>query len=139
LLGIGLLDRPINFFGKQTALVSLVLINTWKFIPFGTLLILAALQTIPSELYEASRVDGANIWQAFYYMIFPLIVPMISFVGFLAFVWNFNVFETIWLITKGGPGNTTMTLPVLIYRKAFGEFRMDEASAVATLVGIILI
>lgn len=136
----GIVSGWINFLGSpRYALPTLVGINTWQFIPFGTLLILAALQTIPRELYEAARVDGAGARQLFQHVLFPLLGPVIGFVGFLAFVWNFNTFALIWLTTQGGPLNTTLTLPVLIYRKAFRGFAMGEAAAIATLVGLVLI
>jgi multiple sugar transport system permease protein len=100
--------------------------------------ILAALQTIPAELYEAARVDGANPWQCFTRITFPLVGRMVWFIGFLAFVWNYNIFDLIWLTTKGGPGNTTQTLPVLIYRRAFKTFRPGEASSIAVIIVIFL-
>jgi len=113
--------------------------QTWQFIPFGTLLILAALQTIPRDLYDAMKVDGATAFQLFRYLIFPRLGPMIGFVVFLAFVWNFNVFDKIWLTTQGGPVNATMTLPVMVYKRAFRTFRMGQSSAVGTITVISLI
>ena len=140
LLQIGLIKQPINFLGSPTfALPSLLIISSWRFIPFGTLLLLAALQTIPPSTYDAMKVDGANSWQTFRFLIFPMIGSMIGFVFFLAFAWNFNTFGLIWITTKGGPVNSTNTLPVLIYRRAFRIFNMGESAAVATLIGIFLI
>jgi multiple sugar transport system permease protein len=140
LLRIGIINDPINFLGSPTAaLPTLILAQTWQFIPFGTLLILAALQTIPRDLYDAMKVDGAAAVQIFRYLIFPRIGPMIGFVVFLAFVWNFNVFDKIWLTTQGGPVNATMTLPVMVYKRAFKTFRMGQSSAVGTITVISLI
>lgn len=140
LLQIGLIKQPINFLGSPTfALPSLLIISSWRFIPFGTLLLLAALQTIPRPTYDAMKVDGANSWQTFRFLIFPMIGSMIGFVFFLAFAWNFNTFGLIWITTKGGPVNSTNTLPVLIYRRAFRMFNMGESAAIATLIGIFLI
>jgi len=139
LIKAGIITRRLNFLGSlQLALPTLISLNSWKFFPFGTLLILAALQTIPAELYEAARVDGANPWQCFTSITFPLVGRMVWFIGFLAFVWNYNIFDLIWLTTKGGPGNTTQTLPVLIYRRAFKTFRPGEASSIAVIVMIFL-
>lgn len=135
-LGLG----TVNFLGsKSAALPTLIVLQSWQFIPFGTLLILAALQTIPRSLYEAMRVDGASPLQLFRYLIFPRLGPMIGFVFFLAFVWNFNVLDKIWLTTQGGPVNATMTLPVLAYRRAFKTFRLGEAMAIATITVVALI
>lgn len=135
LQAIGIFDSSVNFLGSaDLALPTLIGMQTWQFIPFGTLLILAALQTISKDLYDAMKVDGAGPWQLFRYLIFPRIGPMIGFVVFLAFVWNFNVFGKIWLTTQGGPVNATMTLPLLVYKRAFRSFNMGHASAVASLI-----
>lgn len=142
LVKIGIINDSINFLGSpNAALPTLILAQTWQFIPFGTLLILAALQTIPRGLYDAMKVDGAAPIQIFRYLIFPRIGPMIGFVVFLAFVWNFNVFDKIWLTTQGGPVNATMTLPVLVYKRAFKTFRMGQSSAVGTItiLGLIIL
>ncbi len=137
---IGLMSKQIHFLGNSsTAMPVLILLNSWKFLPFGTLLILAALQAIPTSVFEAAEVDGATGFQKFQYVTFPLLGSMIWFVGFLAFAWNFNTFDFIWLTTQGGPGNTTQTLPVLIYRTAFKTFRLGEASAISVFIAIFLI
>ncbi|MBA7670885.1 Lactose transport system permease protein LacF [subsurface metagenome] len=139
LIKAGIITRRLNFLGSlELAMPTLIALNSWKFFPFGTLLILAALQTIPVELYEAARVDGANPWQCFTRITFPLVGKMVWFIGFLVFVWNYNIFDLIWLTTKGGPGNTTQTLPVLIYRRAFKTFRPGEASSIAVIIVIFL-
>lgn len=120
------------------AMPTLILLNSWKFLPFGTLMILAALQTIPKEIYEAAMADGASAWRRFWHITFPLLGAMIWFVGFLAFSWNFNTFDLIWLTTQGGPGDATQTLPVLIYRTAFKTMRLGEASAISVIVAVVL-
>jgi multiple sugar transport system permease protein len=140
LLFLGILRKQIHFLGKTTtAMPVLILLNSWKFLPFGTLMILAALQTIPDSTYEAAEVDGATGFQKFRYITLPLVGSMIWFVGFLAFSWNFNTFDLIWLTTQGGPGVATQTLPVLIYRTAFKTFRLGEASAISVSIAIMLI
>ncbi len=139
LSSIGIADR-IHLLGNSgTALPTLIFLNSWKFLPFGTLMILASLQTIPDSIYEAARVDGAGGFQRFTYITFPYIGSMIWFVGFLAFSWNFNTFDLIWLTTQGGPGSSTQTLPVLIYRTAFKTFRLGEASAISIIIAINLV
>lgn len=136
----GLTRLGIDFLGsKQYALLTLVMANAWQFLPFGTLLILAGLQTIPKEVVEAAWVDGAGGWKRFRHITFPLLSPVIGFVFFLAFVWNFNTLGIIWLTTQGGPLNTTLTLPVLIYRRAFRGFAMGEAAAMGALASVALI
>lgn len=140
LASIGLMGKEIHFLGNSTtAMPTLIVLNSWKFLPFGTLMILAALQAIPVSVFEAAEVDGATGIQKFRFITLPLLTSMIWFVGFLAFAWNFNTFDLIWLTTQGGPGTATETLPVLIYRTAFKTFRLGEASAMAVFVTIFLI
>jgi multiple sugar transport system permease protein len=139
LLALGIIREPIDFLGRtQSAFLTLVCANSWQFLPFGTLLVLAGLQTIPRDVLEAAWVDGAGVWQRFRYIIFPLLGPVIGFVFFLAFVWNFNTLGLIWLTTQGGPLNTTLTLPVLIYRRAFRGFAMGEAAVMGSLASVAL-
>lgn len=128
------IGAQINFLGsKSAAMPTLIILNTWKWLPFGTLLILTALQTIPREVYEAARVDGANFWKQFIYITFPLLGKVIWFMGYLILVWNFNTFDTIWLTTEGGPGHIMQTLTILVYRRAFKVFRLGEGAAIATM------
>jgi len=132
--------KPIVYLGSpDLAMLSVMIINTWKLAPFAIVLILAALQTIPRELYESAAIDGASALDRFRYITMPMLTPMLTFVGFIAFVWNFNAFDIIWLITEGGPGNATETLPILLFRRAFLEYRMNQAAAIATLMLLFLI
>lgn len=133
------IGTQISFLGSQSAAMpTLIILNTWKWLPFGTLLILTALQTIPPEVYEAARVDGANFWKQFIYITFPLLGKVIWFMGYLILVWNFNTFDTIWLTTEGGPGHAMQTLPILVYRRAFKVFRLGEGAAIATIGAALL-
>lgn len=138
LLKIGIIKEPINFFGSHLAMPTLMFINSWKFIPIGVLLISSALQTIPQSIYEAAEVDGASKIKQFFQITFPLISPMLGFTSFVIFVLNFNAFDIIWMITQGGPGGTTETLPILVYRTAFKSFRLGESSAIAVIIALIL-
>jgi multiple sugar transport system permease protein len=133
-------NTPLSFLGEPNlAMISIILVNTWRFAPLGIVLILAALQTIPNELYEAAHVDGVSPVQEFKYITFPLLGNVIWFVGLLASIWTFNIFDLIWLMTEGGPGATTQTIPVLIYRTAFKTLQMGMASAMAVVSSIFLI
>jgi multiple sugar transport system permease protein len=132
--------KPVVFLGNlKLALVTVIGVNTWRYSPLGIVLMLAALQTIPKEYYEAARVDGSSGWQEFRHITFPLVGKVVWFVALLASIWLFNVVDLIWLLTEGGPGNATQTVPVLIYRSAFKMFNMGSASAMAVLVAIFLI
>lgn len=133
------IGAQISFLGSRSAAMpTLIILNTWKWLPFGTLLILTALQTIPSEVYDAARVDGANFWKQFIYITFPLLGKVIWFMGYLILVWNFNTFDTIWLTTEGGPGHAMQTLTILVYRRAFKVFRLGEGAAIATIGAALL-
>jgi multiple sugar transport system permease protein len=132
--------RPVPFLGSlKLALSTIIGINTWKFSPLGIVLLVAALQTIPKELYEAARIDGASGWQEFKNISFPLVGKVVWFVSLLGAIWVFNVVDLIWLLTEGGPGSVTQTVPVLVYRTAFKLFNMGSASAMAVTVSVFLI
>ncbi len=133
------LNSPSFFGNKALAFHTLVLINSWHFIPFGTILMLAALSTVPQSLYDAAKVDGAGAFQRFIYITFPMIGRTIWFVALLAFMWSFNTFDLIWLITEGGPADSTLTLPVYIYKLAFKMYNYGKASAASVVSTLILI
>jgi multiple sugar transport system permease protein len=140
LLGAGLLDRPIDFLGSPTyAFATVVWINAWRWFPFLTLLILAALTRIAPEYYEAAKVEGATSWQLFTKVTLPFIQPVLYVVGLLGTLWSVNVFDIIWLTTKGGPLDTTTTLPVSIYIRAFQQFKLGEASAMSVSLAMFLL
>ncbi|MCR8486972.1 MAG: sugar ABC transporter permease [Crenarchaeota archaeon] len=130
-----LLGKPIVYLGNPSlAMLTLMLVNTWKLSPFAIVIILAALQTIPKDVYEAAMIDGATGLALFRKITMPLISPILVFLGFIGFVWSFNAFDIIWLTTEGGPGTATETLPLLIFRKAFLEYRISQAASIATMV-----
>ena len=133
------LHGPVQFLGDtRLALASIIGINTWRFAPFGIVLMLASLQTIPLEYYEAARIDGSSAFQEFRYVTFPMVGRIVWFVGLLGSVWVFNIVDLIWLLTQGGPGVATQTLPVLVYRTAFKTFRLGYASSMAVMSGLFL-
>jgi multiple sugar transport system permease protein len=112
------------------AMLSIVLISAWKAFPFYSLVLLAALQSIPSERYEAARVDGANALQLFRHIIIPGIMPTLLLLVVLAAIFSFKQFSIIYLLTGGGPAGATETLVVRIYNTAF---RFYDFSYSATL------
>jgi len=139
MLALNLSKSPINFLGDpSTAFYSLIIINSWQWFPFFCVLILAALQMIPLELEEAARVDGANNLKQFYYIKMPFIQPTLSTVGLIAMLMGFNIFDSIWFLTKGGPGRVSTTMPVYIYETGFKAFKLGMASAQSTVVMLIL-
>ena len=140
-IGVGMLDWSSHAF---TAKGTIILVSVWLWTPFVVTCVLAGLQTIPTQLYEAARVDGAGAWTQFWHITIPGLRSVLIVVILLRGIWMFNKFDLIWLLTKGGPLNQTETLPTLAYRKSFIEYNLGGGAAVATisfllLSGVILI
>lgn len=130
---------PIWWFETETAsMVSVILISVWLWTPFVTTTFLAGLQTVPSQLYEAARVDGAGPVRRFFHVTLPSLRPILTVVILLRAVWMFNKFDVIWLTTGGGPLGATEHLPVLAYREAFALYDIGTGAAVATISFVVL-
>ena len=123
----------------KLALWSVIGVTVWKWFPFDFVMILAALQTVPSELLDAAAADGAGPLRKFWYVTFPSIQNIISVVCILTLIWSFQEFTLIWGTTRGGPMNLTSILPVHIYRTAFVFLRMGQASAAGVFWMLILL
>lgn len=128
---IGWLDDP------RFGLFSVIFTTVWKVFPFVMLVILASLQSIPDELYEATRVDGADGGSTFRAIVLPHLMPTIRVVALLMTIWSIRRFEMIWILTGGGPVETTNTLVINIYQQAFTQQRLGVAAATGML-GVIL-
>lgn len=140
LVSLGILSTPVGFFSTaNSAFISIVLINSWRWFPLMTVILLAGMEGIPQELYEAASVDGATSWQLFLNITLPMLQPVLYVLGLIGTLWSINVFDIIWLATGGGPSNATMTLPVYIYNMAFKGYRLSRASAASIIMGIILL
>ena len=118
--------------------VSLCLLVIWAWLGYNMVIMLAGLQTIPSELTEAALIDGASSIQAFFYVTIPLMRPVILFSVVLSTMGSFNLFSEIYNLTGGGPINATLTPVIVIFNQAFENFRLGYASAMAYLYFIIL-
>jgi multiple sugar transport system permease protein len=121
----------IDWLGQRsTAMPAVIIATVWRGFPFWCISFLAALQTVPTELYEAAKIDGASPAQRFRAVTFPHIRPVIFIVALLSSIWTANSFENIWIMTQGGPSDATMVFPVLAY---FGmqSQRLGEAAAVS--------
>jgi ABC-type sugar transport system permease subunit len=118
--------------------VSLCLLVIWAWLGYNMVIMLAGLQTIPSELTEAALIDGASPAQAFFYVTIPLMRPVILFSVVLSTMGSFNLFSEIYNLTNGGPMNATVTPVIMIFRQAFTNFRLGYASAMAYLYFIVL-
>ncbi|WP_376788534.1 carbohydrate ABC transporter permease [Thermoflexus sp.] len=128
----------IDWFGPNLALFSLILIDIWQWTPLMVLLLLAGLEALPVEPFEAARVDGASELQMIRYLVLPLIRPVMLAAILIRMLDAFRVFEYVYAITRGGPGERTETILFHIYRVGFLYFRLGEAAAMAvTLAGVI--
>jgi multiple sugar transport system permease protein len=122
----------------QTALVSVFLTDTWQWTPFLALIILAALQSQPLELLEAARLDGARGWSLFRRITLPLILPVAGVGVLLRGVDLFKTFDLVYILTQGGPGNSSETLTFLTYLQGFKFFNPSYASAMSFIQLIVI-
>lgn len=140
LVTLGLTSAPVGFFGTANgAFTSLTLINSWRWFPLMAVILLAGMQSIPDELYEAAAVDGASPLQRFRHVTFPGLRAVLFVLGLVGTLWSVNVFDVIWLLTKGGPSSGTTTAPVFIYDTAFTSYRLSRAAAASVVMGLILL
>lgn len=130
---------PINWFESPgAAMTSVILVSVWMWTPFVTTCFLAALQTVPTALYEAAKVDGTTAVQRFFHITLPMLKPILTVVVLLRAIWMFNKFDVIWLLTQGGPIGSTEHLAILSYRRAFSLFDIGGGAAIATISFAIL-
>lgn len=138
--GLGLLSEPYNILGDpRLAMLGPILANVWFGIPFFAITLLAALQSIPSELYEAASIDGASPWQQFLTVTLPFLAPMIAITVLLRTIWISNFADLIIVMTNGGPANTTQILPSYIFTVAYRKLDFGYASAVSTALLLLLL
>ena len=136
---LGLIDEPIRWIGtSRMALFSAVMLILWKFAGFFMLILLVGLQSIPDEVYEAARVDGASRVQTFFRVTLPLMRPSIALVLIISVTGSLLAFDQFVILTNGGPDNSTTTVVMLIYREAFRQFNLGTAAAISVVVLLIL-
>lgn len=135
LISAGLIAQPLPWLSQSpNAMIAVILVGTWKFFPFVVIAVLARLQSIPESLYEAARVDGAGRWSLFFDITLPQLANVLSVVILLRSIWDFKEFDLIYLMTGGGPGISTQTLPILVYRQAFQLLNFGRGAAVAVMM-----
>ena len=140
LVFFGVVEKGIPWFtSTNLAMLSVIMAHVWKGLPWSTLVLLAGLQMVPKDLMDAGRVDGANFWQEFWYIVFPTIRYVYIVVFILRVIWYFNWFDFTWLLTGGGPSTRTLTLPIHVYKTAFLSFDAGRSSAVGVVMFVILI
>ena len=130
---------PFNFLAdSKLALGTLALMSAWQF-GSAMVIFLSGLKNIPSELYEAARVDGTNVLQSFWKITLPMLSPSILFNFIMNMIGSFQVFTQAYVITKGGPVDSTYFYVLHLYRAAFEQFRMGYASALAWFLAIVIV
>lgn len=135
-----LIDRPLEWLLQPgTAMVAIVVANIWIGIPFNMMLLITGLTTIPADVYESCSLDGANKFQTLFQITIPMIKPAIISVLTLGFVYTFKVFDLVWVMTKGGPVNSTELLSTYAYRLSFEEFQFSQGAAAANVLFVILL
>ena len=118
----------------KTAMPTIIVTNAWKGFPFFAVMFLAAMQTIPLELYEAAKIDGASVRRGFIDITLPSIRPTLLISTLLGTLWTFNSIDLIYILTSGGPYYSTLTLPMWAYQQAFGRGYIGNASALAVMI-----
>ena len=135
-----LLNTSISWFQDPTwAMPAVAVVTIWWTVGFNVLLFLAGLQNISPDVYEASSIDGASAFQQFIYITCPLIWPVTSLVLILQLIAQFKIFDQVYLLTQGGPYNSTMVVLLYMYRQAFQQNRGGYASAVAIALVVIML
>jgi raffinose/stachyose/melibiose transport system permease protein len=137
-IGLGALAHP--WLGDPaTALPAVIAVSVWKNVGFSLVILLAGLQSLPQDVLEAARVDGANAWQLTFRMITPLMRPILALTTLLSIIGGLKVFDLIFIMTRGGPTYSTEVLATMLYREAFELNHMGVASAIAViLVAVVL-
>jgi multiple sugar transport system permease protein len=135
----GLVDGPVAFLAYgSTAFWATIVTDVWIGVPLVTIYFLAAIQSIPKDLYEAAWTDGAGRWYRFRRITLPLMVPAIITMSMLSLIATFNSFDIIWILTQGGPSGETTTMIIDTYQTAIGSKKYGEGAARAVLICIFL-
>ena len=139
ILGIFGID-PINWLGdSRTSLISICIVAIWKNVGYFLVIFYAGIMDVPKSLYEAARVDGANMFQQFFEITLPMLKPITSLVVTLGIIWSFQVFDLSYQMTGGGPGYSSVTIVMAIYNAAFKNYKMGYACALAMVLLIIVL
>ncbi|WP_454813309.1 carbohydrate ABC transporter permease [Labrys neptuniae] len=137
LKSVGLIDGNINWYGSvDHALDTIIIADVWKTTPFMALLLLAGLQTVPRSLTEAAKMDGASAWRIFWHVRLPLLLPTLLIAGMFRALDAFRIFDLVYVLTGGGPADSTETLSTLSYKVLFSTLQFGYGSALSTAMFI---
>jgi multiple sugar transport system permease protein len=132
------LERIPFLASSAWAMISVILVDAWQWTPFAVLVLLAGLESLPVEPFEAARMDGASKWGEFWNITLPLLTPVIAVVLLIRTMDAFREFDKIFIMTGGGPGTATQTLPIFLYRAGFQDFNMGFSAATGVIMLIIV-
>ena len=133
LRGVGLIRGNVNWYGSvDHALGTIIVADVWKTAPFMALLLLAGLQTVPDSLLEAARIDGARAWPAFWHVRLPMLLPALLIAGLFRALDAFRIFDVVYVLTGGGPADSTETLSTLSYKTLFSTLQFGYGSTLTT-------
>ena len=140
LLSAGIIDDKIAWLSTPSmAMASAILLNVWKYTPFVVIVVLARLQTIPTELYDAAKVDGAGALRRFRDITLPQLAEVLAVVIVFRTIWTFNKFEEIYLLTRGGPGTSTYNLALYAFDQSIANLRMGVGAAAGVIMLVLLL
>ncbi|MGV3464604.1 MAG: carbohydrate ABC transporter permease [Heyndrickxia sp.] len=139
LMSVGIINQKISWLTNyDTALWVLMFVTMWKGLGYYMMIYLAGLQAIPMDLVEAARIDGANRWQVIRKITIPLLKPYVFFCSLISLMGAIRVFDEVFVLTSGGPGNTTLTSSLYIYQQGFQKFNFGYSSALGLIVSVII-
>jgi ABC-type sugar transport system permease subunit len=140
LLSAGVIEDKIAWLSTPTmAMASAIMLNVWKYTPFVVIVVLARLQTIPTELYDAAKVDGAGALRRFRDITLPQLAEVLAVVIVFRTIWTFNKFEEIYLLTRGGPGTSTYNLALYAFDQSIANLRMGVGAAAGVIMLLLLL
>ena len=131
LRSLGLIQDNLSFLSENTALATVIIVRIWQGTPFVIISLLAALQTIPEDIQEAADLDGVTAWQRFRFITLPFIKPVLTTTTLIVTAWTMQIFDTVYIMTAGGPARSTQLVALEIYAKAFQQDDLGTACAIA--------
>jgi multiple sugar transport system permease protein len=140
LMDLGIVDEPVSWLGTpNAALFSTIAMVIWRFAGFNMLILLTGLQAIPTEIYEAARSDGASRWQTFRFITLPLLRPTIALMLVLSITGSLLAFDQFFILTRGGPDGSTVSMVMVMFREGFTRFDLGSAAALSVLLLVVLV
>jgi ABC-type sugar transport system permease subunit len=117
----------IQWLDNQHALPTIAMMQIWRIAGYNTLVIMSGISAIPQEYFDAASVDGAGSWRRFFRITLPLLRPMITFIVIMNLIWSFQIFDSVWIMTGGGPGHASASLCYYVFTKAFEFYELEKA------------